>query len=70
MKCLHLSISFIYQWAFTGCMTHQNDIYNYTHKLDVAKEKLKNAAISDRNKDFITRLTAPVSWKDWANLDE
>jgi integrase/recombinase XerD len=47
---------FIYQWAFTGCMIHQNDIYNYTHKLDVAKDKLKNATISDRNRDFITRF--------------
>ena len=37
-------------------MTPRNDIYNYSHKLDMVKKRLKNAPISDRNRELIEQF--------------
>ena len=42
-------------------MTPRNDIYNYTHKLEVAKKKLENAPISDRNRELIQQFDRSCS---------
>ena len=48
--------SFIYQWASTGPMKPTKDIYGYTHKLDVVKDKLRKANISQKNRELIERF--------------
>ena len=40
----------------TNGMTPKNDIYNYKHKLEMVKRKLKNATISERNKELISQF--------------
>lgn len=37
-------------------MTPKNDIYDYKHKLEMAKKKLRNANISEKNKEFISQF--------------
>ncbi|MBD3184978.1 tyrosine-type recombinase/integrase [Candidatus Poribacteria bacterium] len=37
-------------------MTPKNDIYNYKHKLDMAKKKLEKADISDKNRELIEQF--------------
>ncbi len=37
-------------------MTPKNDIYDYKHKLEMVKRKLKNATISERNKELISQF--------------
>ena len=40
----------------TNGMTPKNDIYDYKHKLEMAKKKLRNANISEKNKEFISQF--------------
>ena len=41
-------------------MNAKKDIYNYNHKLELAKERLKTSSISDTNKELINKFDRAV----------